>query len=189
MKNILFLALTLLLGLTACRKKIELDISVQETSFDVKCFNGVIDDEEWGIDCGPNCEPCEQYTPACDLTDSLFSFSSLEFTVTDAEIDTLQSEFKVTFNFGMEGYVMFNFYEFPDLDKEYYGTQYETSIDEENCQVKLDHNSISSTYHSFSRIYMIRDESYMTFMACESNWNNSGIGSSVPCEFKLTVGL
>ena len=66
MKHILFLALILLVGLTACRKKIEREIDLINEAGPIDCEDNLFNGDELGTDCGGiDCEDCPENPAPC----------------------------------------------------------------------------------------------------------------------------
>ncbi len=62
---ILILSIFIVFG---CRKKEKRTETFLEDLGAIHCFNGILDGDETGIDCGGSCEPCEQNIAPCNLT-------------------------------------------------------------------------------------------------------------------------
>ena len=127
-KTQFFLSLFLVIILAgSCRKKELRDVTTLEDLGIIHCSNGVIDEDELGLDCGGECEPCVELTAPCTLNDNeikIFQgFTGVEtLTFTDEktlEIDQFNGSYIFkAYTSGWE-YIRITFPGKPDISRTY----------------------------------------------------------------------
>lgn len=89
MKKIAFLFITLFVFSFCKRKNIETTPPATLAEFPFHCYNGLLDADESGIDCGGSCKPCGVAIPTCTQAANRLTLGVANYTLTNSNCGNL----------------------------------------------------------------------------------------------------
>ncbi len=189
-KSIYFLGILILIS--SCRKEVIRDVTTFDDLGNIKCTNGVFDDDEMGEDCGgAACEPCVQIFPACQINDNKITIvlNSLLQTKTflenkTEEIDPQTGSYTFTAYTDGTDYLQIIFDSKPDISKTY--KDHEVNGTDKIVSITYYSNS-NLDMHFHGELFVNYENDQYTFSSCEADfypWFGSSF--SVTQSFSVT---
>lgn len=180
----------LILGIvfTACRKETPAELPGNAVISEYTCYNGVLDGDEDGIDCGPSCTPCVLSIADCGLpvADNTFDVSSganLSFSAGSVTSDASSGALVITATSG-SSYVKATFY---DADPTIFTSYSVSSGLLTASDVKLEYFTGTYLYKGYSDdLHLNRVSGNLSFEFCDVYMNTPSIGGFIVADGKIT---
>ena len=94
---------------SACKRKQtlrELDSNETLTSSPNQCYNGIQDINEFGVDCGGPCSPCNAATPSCTYAANSINIGTSTYASSGTSCSSSSSSYQLSGTYGNGTYVI-----------------------------------------------------------------------------------
>ena len=170
MKRIIIFTSTLYL-LFSCNKERDVLTWDDYNPAPVHCTNGILDSNELGIDCGGNCDPCDQLTPPCTLLPNTFDIEGFSpKTLLSSDHSVAGSNHIIEFEYEDDFTVTFTFFGFPSISHFYSLDNYP---DDDN-EVKVTLNITGTSYIGVGSMIITYDSGIHEFHVCSGSFTILG---------------
>lgn len=196
MKYLTYLLLATFFIVSACRKKTEREVQNEIDSLsEAHCYNGILDVDELGEDCGgEQCEPCTANPAPCNNSDNeLYIYEGFVYdskTITSTEVDSTNSGGIVFYGYtdgSSSYYLRVSFPGKPDISKTYDGVN-DGSFMESN-EVYVYYNG-SYDYKGTGDVYVSYENGAYTIESCDYSFSPYGQNAPSGTQwFKMTVEI
>ena len=189
LKSLIAVLLLTTIGFVSCRKETPFELTNGMEEVGLTCSNGILDANEDGVDCGPECTPCALSLASCSLTNNQFSESftttiTTSFSTGQVVASTTSGYLVLTATSGNK-YVKVTFSSSsPQMFSEYGASQFGTIASDE---ARLEYYSGSYLYTGYSgSIHLNKVSGKYSVEFCDVYISTPSVGGYKVADGKLT---
>lgn len=182
MKYAIYLLLITFL-LSSCRKQIlRTDVAIiTETAYPGHCYNGYLDEDETGVDCGGSCGECQQIIPTCAFNNNTGTVDGVASNISNLSCGNFSGDYRIQFIMGGK-IVRIEWDQEPTFSFAFPNNGASSSLYE--CAVSID-----GYYESGGTVFYVDNGTNIQVSACDieiTSWDGWGNQVDTNIEFTLT---